>query len=88
MQRGTDEQYIDIFDNFGIQLFGFDFYEKTVVLNEKLFDSMNEEEREKILADIKADADFKESYLYYSHEHGTDEILFKTAPDLGAGVGG
>lgn len=88
-EGGTEEQYIEVYDGFGIQFFGFDFYQRTYDLNKELFETLSEEELEPIIADMKAEAEFRESYLYYQVAPvGGSIVMKKDAEFIKEGLGG
>lgn len=87
-EGGTDEQYVEIYEGFQVQLFGFDLYQRTVDLNKDLLESLTDEEREATLKELKADADWRESRLYYQINPLSGNLVFKDTPEYIDGLGG
>lgn len=88
LDGNTENEYINITDDFGFQYVGFDFYNRTYELNKSYIDSLTGEEKETVLAEIKSDAELREQPRYYQIQRLTGNLIIKNSPDYIEGLGG
>lgn len=88
LDGNTENEYISITEGFGFQYVGFDFYNRTYELNKSYIDTLTDEEKETVLADIKVEAELREQPRYYQIQHLTGNLIIKNKPDYVEGLGG